>query len=63
MPDEIDWSATTHDGNRRRQHEEFRARSFREKLEALEASGELVKFFASRLAKRRQAKQEPADTQ
>jgi len=32
MPDEIDWSVTTFAGNRRRQHEEFLALSFREKV-------------------------------
>lgn len=62
MPDKIDWSLTTHEGNRRRQHEEFRARPFREKLEAIEASGELVKFFAARRAKRLQAPRTPPES-
>jgi hypothetical protein len=41
MPDEIDWSLTTWEGNRRRQHREFLALSFREKLQALENMAEL----------------------
>ena len=32
MPESIDWTVTTYEGNRRRQHEEFRAISFGEKL-------------------------------
>jgi len=50
MPDEIDWSVTTYQGNRRRQHEEFRALPFREKLRRIEQSGEVAGFFASQRA-------------
>ena len=48
LPDDIDWSLTTFEGNRRRQHEEFRALSFREKLAALEDMDEVVAFFGGR---------------
>ena len=46
--DEIDWQVTTFAGNRRRQHQEFRALSFREKLAAIEDLGEVGAFFAAR---------------
>lgn len=36
MADEIDWALTTWEGSRRRQHLEFLAIPFREKLERLE---------------------------
>lgn len=48
MPDEMDWSVTTFEGNRRRQHEEFRALSFREKLMRVEQMSAVVEFFLSR---------------
>ena len=48
MPDEVDWSVTTFEGNRRRQHEEFRALSFREKLMRIEQMSAVVEFFLSR---------------
>ncbi len=48
MPDNIDWTLATHDGNRRRQHEEFRALSFRDKLMRIEELGEVVAYFESR---------------
>lgn len=48
-PDEkIDWELTTFEGNRRRQHLEFLALSFREKLQRLEDFAEIEALFASR---------------
>lgn len=46
MPDEIDWSLTTFEGNRRRQHEKFHALSFREKLIRIEQMGEVADRLA-----------------
>jgi hypothetical protein len=48
MTEPIDWSMTTWEGNRLRQHREFRALSFREKMEAIERLGEVEAFFAER---------------
>lgn len=48
MPESIDWSVTTYEGNRRRQHQEFRSLSFREKLARIEEMGEVAAHFASR---------------
>ncbi len=42
MADDIDWSLTTWEGNRRIQHREFLALSFREKLDVIEGLGELA---------------------
>ena len=50
-PERRDWHLTTWEGNRRRQHEEFRRLSFREKLAVIEQLGEVSAFFA---AKRRE---------
>lgn len=36
MSEPIDWSLTTWEGNRRRQHLEFRRLSFREKMKVIE---------------------------
>jgi len=47
MRDGIDWSVTTFEGNRRRQLNEFRALSFREKLKHMEQMGEVIQYFAS----------------
>lgn len=41
MPEEIDWTVTTWEGNRRRQHAEFRALSLREKLVIIEQMGDV----------------------
>ncbi len=46
MADQIDWSHTTFDGNRLRQHQAFRALSFREKLMRLEQMAEVARCFA-----------------
>ena len=61
LHDEIDWQATTFEGNRRRQHQEFRALSFREKLAAIEDLGEVGAFFASRDPEVRGAKRSKVD--
>jgi len=48
MADPTDWSVTTWEGNRLRQHQEFMALSFREKLAVVEQLGETAAFFAER---------------
>jgi hypothetical protein len=48
MSEPIDWSVTTWEGNRRRQHREFRALPFREKMEIIERMGEVEALFAAR---------------
>ena len=48
MTDYPDWSLATWEGNRRRQHQDFRALPFREKLKVLEELGEVARFFAER---------------
>jgi hypothetical protein len=48
MSEPIDWSVTTWEGNRRRQHREFRALSFREKMEVIEQMGDVEALFAER---------------
>lgn len=47
-PDGIDWSLTTFEGNRRRQHEEFRALPLREKLARIEQMEAVAEHFSSR---------------
>ena len=47
-----DWTAATFAGNRRRQHEEFRALSFRDKLLVLEQLAEVAEYFQSRRRRR-----------
>jgi len=60
MADQIDWRLTTYEGNRRRQHEEFRALSFRDKLTIIEHMGDVVAYFQSRRAAASRAKQSAA---
>ncbi|MGH2570884.1 MAG: hypothetical protein ACRDGR_06640 [bacterium] len=48
MTEPIDWSVTTWEGNRRRQHREFQALSFREKMEVIEQMGEVEALFAAK---------------
>ncbi len=60
MPDDIDWSVTTFEGNRRRQHKEFLALPLREKLERLEQMAEVAEFFASRRAIREEGNKRQA---
>jgi hypothetical protein len=38
MPDEVDWTVTTFEGNRRRQLEEFAALPFRDRLDRIGAN-------------------------
>ena len=47
MSDPIDWSLTTWEGNRRRQHAEFRALPFREKILMIEQMGDVSAIFGS----------------
>lgn len=39
MNEPVDWTLATWEGSRRRQHQEFLALSFREKMEAIEEMG------------------------
>ncbi len=48
MHDEVDWSLTTWEGNRRQNHRDFHALPFRRKLEIIEQLGEVATFFAER---------------
>jgi hypothetical protein len=48
MPEEIDWSLTTFEGNRLRQQRDFLALPVRRKLEIIEQMGEVAAFFAAR---------------
>lgn len=48
MTDPSDWSHAGWEENRRRQHLEFRALPFREKLAIIEQLGEVAAFFAER---------------
>ncbi len=52
MDEEIDWSLTTHAGNRRRQLAESYALPFRARVAALERSAAVAAFFDSRRAAR-----------
>jgi hypothetical protein len=55
MPDDIDWTLTTWEGNRRRQHEEFRALPLRTKLAMIEQMSEVSERFARQRAERQSA--------
>jgi hypothetical protein len=48
MTEEIDWSLTTYAGNRRRQHADFHALSFREKLRRIEQMEAVADYFSAR---------------
>jgi hypothetical protein len=48
MPDDAIWRLATWDGNRRRQHEEFRALPLREKIAIIEQLAEVTALFAAR---------------
>lgn len=48
MPDDADWTLATWEGSRRRQHQEFLALPFREKLAAVEELSVIAAFFAER---------------
>lgn len=47
MTEEIDWTLATWEGTRRRQHREFRALSFREKVRVLEQLDEVARALAA----------------
>ncbi|MFI5309703.1 MAG: hypothetical protein ACHQQ3_00605 [Gemmatimonadales bacterium] len=48
MADEPDWTLVTWEGNRLRQHREFQALTFRQKLQVIENLGEVTAYFALR---------------
>jgi hypothetical protein len=48
MPDDVDWTVATWEGSRRRQHQEFLALPFREKLAVMEELSDLAAFFTER---------------
>jgi hypothetical protein len=60
MPDPADWTLATWEGNRLRQHREFQALTFREKLRVVESLGEVTRFFALRARIRAAAVPAPA---
>jgi hypothetical protein len=47
MADPVDWRLTTFEGNRRRQHEEFRALPLSEKLARVEEMADVVRHFTA----------------
>lgn len=46
MTQEPDWALATWEGNRRQQHRDFQALSFREKLDVIEQLEEVAGYFA-----------------
>ncbi|MGH6691048.1 MAG: hypothetical protein ACREF4_10265 [Gammaproteobacteria bacterium] len=48
MADDAVWRLGTWEGNRRRQHEEFRALPLREKIAVIEQLAEVTELFAAR---------------
>ena len=48
MAEPIDWGVTSWEGHRRRQHQEFLALPFRDKLVVIEQLGEVAAFFMER---------------
>jgi len=48
MPDDPVWRLGTWEGNRRRQHQEFRALPLRDKIAIIEQLGEVTALFAAR---------------
>ena len=55
MADDAVWRLGTWDGNRRRQHEEFRALPLREKIAVIEQLAEVTALFAARWRRGRMA--------
>lgn len=49
-PDEVDWSVTTWQGNRLRQHREFLALPLRDKLRMIEQMAEVARAFPAKPA-------------
>ena len=60
MPEQPDWRATSWEGNRLRQHREFLALPFREKLRRLEQTAEVAALFAARRRARVEAEERSA---
>jgi len=60
MTDPIDWSQTTHEGNRRRQHLEFLALPLREKFLRIEQMCDVARELQKRRTER-EAKQDESD--
>ncbi len=52
MADSEDWSVATWEGSRRRQHRDFLALPFRDKLVVIEDLADFARFFAERRAER-----------
>lgn len=50
MRDDIDWESTTWEGHRKRQHEDFLALSFREKMVRIEEMGRAVAMLGRRVS-------------
>jgi hypothetical protein len=48
MSEREHWDSTTWEGNRRRQHRDFLALPFRQKMQVIEDLGEVARFFAAR---------------
>lgn len=48
MTEAGDWTLATWEGSRRRQHQEFLALPFRDKLAVIEDLADLARFFAER---------------
>lgn len=48
MRDDAVWRLGTWEGNRRRQHQEFRALPLRDKIAIIEQLGEVTELFAAR---------------
>ena len=59
MPEQPDWRSTSWEGNRLRQHREYLALSFREKLRRLEQMAEVAALLAARRRAREAAKGRP----
>ena len=57
MHDDADWNSTSWEGNRLRQHREFLALPFREKLRRLEELAEVAEYLAKRRREREAAKE------
>ena len=60
--DDIDWSSTTWEGNRLRQHREFYALPFREKMLRIEQLGEMTRFWLDRAQARHVRERAPDES-
>jgi hypothetical protein len=59
MPEQPDWRSTSWEGNRLRQHREYLALPFREKLRRLEQMAEVAALLAARRRAREVAQGRP----